>query len=134
MTWIQDRTGAGRLRLMYSARASDELGINVQCDSERVAHVLFVRYTPPPQEALETWPFTLASGDVRAELAGAVERGGSDEITINGAIGLDTPLMRAFRQSGRLSLEEGGRTLEMNAINGDERAAIERFFTACETY
>lgn len=130
MTWqfgegALTEAGVQRLRLMYASYGSEGLAINLQCDpGANNAYAILWRGQVQP-----SWQFTLQSGAARAELTGSGI--GESEVTVTAPIALDAPVLRAFGETGELTLTEEGRTFEMNAINEAERRTIAQFFQTC---
>lgn len=131
LTWIYTpatESGAGRPRLMYSARESDQMGLNLQCSDTEII-LTIVRYGP--EEIPRTWPFDLKSGDARLTVMGEPEGEPGGDLIVRAREGRGAPLFAAFRQSGELSLFDEGRENFYDAIDDTERAAIAQFFAAC---
>lgn len=131
LTWIFDENGRdGRPRLMYGARASDEMAVNLQCErGSRQVDILVIRMENESRRG-GRWPFLLVSGDERSTLDGVVE--GDSELHVSARLSLDAPVLTAFLASQNLAVGDPGQTLtEANAINAQERAAIAAFFEAC---
>jgi hypothetical protein len=131
LTWMFDHSGRdGRARLIYSARASDELAVNFQCDpGSGEVRVLVIR-TGPPDRPPGPWRFALRSGGRTTTLEGEVE--GSEELYVTGRASLEAPAIAAFRASHRLAVGDPGQPFtEANAVGDAERTAIDQFFQAC---
>jgi hypothetical protein len=129
-TWFTDRTGGTNYpRLMYSARGSDEMSINIQCRDPVKLVVTIVRQQPgdKPRE----WPFTLVSGSTRQDFAGVVQRNEDDQLFIEAASTSGLDIYETLKASGQLTLHDSQGDHEMNAINEDERRAIGAFFDTC---
>lgn len=128
MTWqyiapnSQD-VGTQLARLMYASYGSEGMALNLQCDGDTV----FARLWRGQQH--ESWPFSLQSGAVRADLVGSGE--GESEVVVTAPLPLSAPVLASFRDSGDLSVIENGQTQVLDAINDAERAAIAAFFRAC---
>jgi hypothetical protein len=131
LTWMFDHSGRdGRARLIYSARASDELAVNFQCDPGSDAVRVLVIRTGPPDRPPGPWRFALTSGGKTTTLEGEVE--GSEELYVTGRARLSAPAIAAFRASHKLSVGDPGQPFtEANAVGDAERAAIDQFFQAC---
>jgi len=129
-TWFTDRTGGTNYpRLMYSARGSDEMGINIQCRDPGKLVVTIVRQQPGDKP--NDWPFTLVSGSTRQELAGIVQRKEDDELFIEASSPTGLGIYAVLKADGQLTLQDSQGDHEMNAINDDERRAIANFFETC---
>lgn len=131
LTWMFDgpeQNGAGRPRLMYSARASDEMGLNLQCSGDSV-QVLIVRNAP--DVVPETWSFSLLSGPHAAELNGETEGEPASEMFVRAQLALASPVLTNLHDTGAISLRDGGEVRVYDAINAQERDEIARFFEAC---
>lgn len=125
LTWVFDHAqGSGRPRLMYRSVGVEGMALNLQCLGDEV-QVALSRAGPAP----EAWPFTLTSGEVSADLAGAPE--GESEVVVRATLPANAPVLQHFTETGELSETDNGITTPMNAINDDERAAIRAFFEAC---
>jgi hypothetical protein len=128
MTWQftstgSSNTGAANARLMYASHGSEDMALNLQCEGDTI----YARLWRGQQR--ESWPFTLQSGEVRADLRGTGE--GESEVIVTASLPLSAPVLGAFRDSGELTLTEDGRTQTLDAINDLERQAISSFFQAC---
>jgi hypothetical protein len=131
LTWFFDNHGRnGAPRLMYSARGSDEMALNLQCRTPGTVTALIVRAATEPKPA--TWPFTLTSGAEKLELQGAVAAEG-DLFVIEAEMPDSAPVLAALHSSGQLSIEDASHVsaMPLNAINDAERAEIGRFLAAC---
>ncbi len=132
LTWIYDdaaSNGAGRPRLMYSARASDEMGLNLQCAAPGAVEVLIVRNAPDVVPA--THQFTLQSGSASTVLTGAASGEPASEMFVRASVPGNDAVLTSLRDSGRISLMDGGVTHVFDAIDDQERQAIRQFFAAC---
>jgi hypothetical protein len=131
LTWMFDgpeENGAGRPRLMYSARASDKMALNLQC-SEDAVQVLIVRNAP--DVVPRSWSFALISGPHEAELVGQTEGEPASEMFVRAPLALSSPVLTNLRETGAISLREDDRVRVYDAINAQERAEISEFFAAC---
>jgi hypothetical protein len=129
-TWVTDRTGGTNYpRLMYSARASDAMSINLQCREADRLLVTIVRQGAGDKAG--EWPFTLISGQTRQALSGIIQRAEDGQAFIEAVSRPDLDIFKALRTSGRLTLEDSQGDHEMNAINDVERRAINDFFDTC---
>lgn len=131
LTWMFDgpeENGAGRPRLMYSARASDEMALNLQCSGDEV-QVLIVRNAP--DVVPQSWSFTLISGPHEAHLVGQTEGEPASEMFVRSPLALSSPVLTNLRETGAVSLREDDRVRVYDAINAQERAEISEFFAAC---
>jgi hypothetical protein len=132
LTWIySDGTtnGAGRPVLMYSARASDEMGLNLQCAAPGAVEALIVRNAPDIVPA--THQFTLQSGVASSVLTGAATGEPASEMFVRASIPASDPVLVGLRDTGHVSLMDDGVTHVFDAIDDQERQAIRRFFAAC---
>jgi len=132
LTWIySDGTtnGAGRPVLMYSARASDEMGLNLQCAAPGAVEALIVRNAPDVVPA--THQFTLQSGAASTVLTGAARGEPASEMFVRANVPANDPVLAGLRETGRISLMDDGVTHVFDAIDDEERQAIRQFFTAC---
>lgn len=129
LTWFDDRQGAdGARRLMYSARASDEVALNLQC--RRAGWVTLLTFRSSGAGA-SPWPVTFFSGETRQSFAFARDAWSDGFYPIVAEAPVNSPLFRALAPSGRLRMEHEGRVLHLDAVTPEERAAIARFFAAC---
>jgi hypothetical protein len=132
LTWMYDdgaTNGAGRPRLMYSARASDEMGLNLQCAAPGAVEASIVRDAPDVVPA--THQFTLQSGVASTALSGAATGEPASEMFVRASIPVGDPVLAGLRDTGRVSLMDDGVTHVFDAINDAERQAIRQFFAAC---
>jgi hypothetical protein len=121
--------GSGRPRLIYSARASDELGLNLQCASPGAMEALIVRNGPDVMPA--TYQFTLQSGTASTVLTGAATGEPASEMIVRAPVLASNPALVSLRDTGRVSLMDDGVTHVFDAIDDQERLAIQQFFAAC---
>lgn len=131
LTWMFDGgsdNGASVARLIYSARGSDELGINLQCRQRGLITVLILRNDP---RTPRSWPFALVSGPERQSLVGAVVRAEDSLLFIEATTAATAPIYQQMRRTGMLTVSDQTHTREYNAINVTERRAIADFFPAC---
>lgn len=132
LTWMYDEgasNGSGRPRLIYSARASDELGLNLQCAGPGAVEALIVRNGPDVVPA--TYQFTLQSGTASTVLTGATQGEAASEMFVRASIPATDPVLVNLRDTGRVSLMDVGRTHVFDAIDEHERQVIRQFFAAC---
>lgn len=132
LTWMYDdgtTTGAGRPRLLYSARASDEMGLNLQCAAPGAIEALIVRNAPDVVPA--THQFTLQSGMASTVLTGAASGEPASEMVVRASVPATDPVLVSLRDTGRVSLMDDGVTHVFDAIDNRERQAIRQFFAAC---
>ncbi len=132
LTWIFDDHGRdGVPRLMYSARASDEMALNLQCRAPGTVTALIIRQVPGPKP--DAWHFALISGDERMQLTGAIMSVEDDQIVVEAEVPAASPLLSAMAGSGLASIQDARRPepTPMNAIDYDERKAIADFVSAC---
>lgn len=132
LTWIYDdgtSNGSGRPRLIYSARSSDELGLNLQCGTPGAVEALIVRNGPDVVPA--TYQFTLQSGVASTVLTGATQGEPASEMFVRASVPASDPVLVSLRDTGRVSLMDDGVTHVFDAIDAQERQAIRQFFAAC---
>jgi hypothetical protein len=132
LTWMyNDGTGngSGRPRLIYSARSSDELGLNLQCASLGAVEALIVRNGPDVVPA--TYQFTLQSGSASTVLTGATQGEPASEMFVRASVPANDPVLVSLRDTGRVSLMDDGVTHVFDAVDEQERQAIRQFFAAC---
>jgi hypothetical protein len=132
LTWMYDdgtTNGAGRPRLLYSARASDEMGLNLQCAAPGAIEALIVRNAPDVVPA--THQFTLQSGVASTVLTGAATGEPASEMFVRANVPAGDPVLVGLRDTGRVSLMDDGVTHVLDAIDDQERQAIRQFFAAC---
>ena len=132
LTWMYDDgtgNGSGRPRLIYSARSSDEVGLNLQCASPGALEALIVRNGPDVMPA--TYQFTLQSGSASTVLTGAADGEPASEMVVRASVPASDPVLVSLRDTGRVSLMDDGVTHVFDAIDAQERQAIQRFFAAC---
>jgi hypothetical protein len=117
---------------MYSARASDEMALNLQCRTPGTITATIVR-SSPGATAPANWPFSLASGAERTDLTGSITTPSSEVWIIEAELPVSAPVLAALRSTGQLSLQDATQTspVQLNAINAAERGEIERFVLAC---
>jgi hypothetical protein len=126
MTWQFTPAGSAgtpNARLMYASFGSEGMALNLQCDGDTI----YARLWRGQQR--ESWPFSLQSGEARANLNGTTE--GDSEVIVTATLPSSAPVMNNFRISGDITLIDGDRTQVLDAINDQERHAIASFFTAC---
>ena len=115
--------------LVYGARGSDETVINLQCREPSRVTLLQMR------DALgegRDGPITLASGDQRSTFEVTLGPDSGDGQTPAAApVALDHPVLKAFRNTGRLAVVSGDQVRAADAINEVEKATIGRFFDGC---
>jgi hypothetical protein len=121
--------GSGRPRLIYSARASDELGLNLQCAAPGAVEALIVRNGPDVVPA--TYQFTLQSGTASTVLTGAAQGEPASEMFVRANVPANDPVLMSLRDTGRISLMDDGVTHVFDAIDEHERQTIRQFFAAC---
>jgi len=129
--WFGDTLQSGVKRLMYSARHSDEMAINMQCRTPGLVTATIVRNTGGAPTAQDAWPFTLMSGDEIVDLEGKVVRTDSDVLFVEAELPVASPVLATMARTGNASLRDGERTVEMNAVSDGERRAIGDFVKAC---
>ncbi|HET9231329.1 MAG TPA: hypothetical protein VFO00_08570 [Vitreimonas sp.] len=132
LTWIYDDgtgNGSGRPRLLYSARSSDELGLNLQCAAPGVVEALIVRNGPDVVPT--TYQFTLQSGVTSTVLTGATQGEPASEMFVRASVPASDPVLVSLRDTGRVSVTDNGRTHVFDAIEEHERQTIRQFFAAC---
>jgi hypothetical protein len=131
LTWIFNdgrSNGSGVPRLIYSARSSDELGINFQCRQRGLITVLILRSDP---RGPKTWPFALVSGPEKQSLKGSVVRSEDSLLFIEATTSATAPIYQQLRRTGMLTVTDETHAREYNAIDTTERKAIADFFAAC---
>jgi hypothetical protein len=126
MTWVFDYADGieRRPRLMYRSVGVEGMAFNLLCTQTGV-QIALARAGPAP----DTWPLTLRSGDVQTEMLGATE--GESEVVVRATLAATAPVLLNFRRTGLLEETDQGTTTVLNAINDEERAAVEHFFEAC---
>jgi hypothetical protein len=132
LTWIYDdgtSNGSGRPRLIYSARSSDELGLNLQCAAPGAVEALIVRNGPDVMPA--THQFTLQSGVASTVLTGAATGEPASEMVVRASVPANDPVLVSLRDTGRISLMDESVTHVFDAIDAHERQTIRQFFAAC---
>lgn len=112
-------------KLAYGQANSDNVGLMLQCQkgSRTVEVSDMVRSAPAPV-------LTLASGARTTQVKVDIEPGPGAAIAV-GRTALTAPALAGFRQSGRLSVSYAGLRYDM-ATKPNERASVQRFFSACE--
>lgn len=111
-------------KLAYGEANSDNVGLMLECaKGSRTIEVSDVARGDGAK-------LNLKSGAARAEFKGKVVAGpGAAVVAATGAA--DAPVMRAFRDSGKMEVETAGRRYDVNATPG-EQAEVKRFFAMCE--
>ena len=129
--WFSDTLQNGVKRLMYSARHSDEMAINMQCRTPGLVTALIVRNPGGAPKPPDAWPFTLMSGEETVDLEGKIAGADGEALYIEAELPTASPVLAAMAQTGNASLRDGERTVEMHAVGAEERAAIADFVKAC---
>ena len=122
--WFFNAEG-GETKLAYGTPQSDDTPLMLSC-SGATGRVTLSQTARKPGDGV-----TLASGGRRTTFYGEAEAdplGGGTTVTAEAAV--TAPVLSAFRDSGRLSIEENGRAAELHATPA-ERARIQQFFGAC---
>ena len=112
-------------KLAYGQANSDNVGLMLQCaKGSRMVEVSdAVRSSPAPT-------LTLTSGGKTAALKAQVQSGeGPAVVTAHTASG--SPVLAGFRQSGKIEVSYAGLRYGV-AAKRNEKASVERFFSACE--
>ena len=130
-TWTHFRTGGGDgfPVLVYGARGSDEVLINLQC--REPGRITLLQMRDGLGEGRDG-PIVIASGDQRAVFDVTLGPDSGDGKTPAAApVPFDHPLLASFRETGRLSVATGDETRAADAIDEVETATIDRFFDSC---
>ncbi len=114
--------------LAYGRAGSDDVGLMLQCrkgaGTVTVSDVL--RQAPAPQ-------LVLSSGGGRSVLSATVQPGQSAEPRIVEAdAAVDAPALQGLRRSGRIEVAYGEVRYSVRA-SAEEKAGVDRFFSACQT-
>jgi hypothetical protein len=112
-------------KLAYGEANSDNVGLMLQCakGSRMVEVTDAVRSSPAPT-------LTLASAGRSAALKAEVQSGEGAAI-VTARTASTSPVLTGFRQSGKIEVSYAGLRYGV-AAKPQERASVERFFTACE--
>jgi hypothetical protein len=112
-------------KLAYGEANSDNVGLMLQCakGSRMVEVTDAVRSSPAPT-------LTLASAGKSAALKAEVQSGEGAAI-VTAKTPSTSPVLAGFRQSGKIEVSYAGLRYGV-AAKPQERASVERFFTACE--
>jgi hypothetical protein len=111
-------------KLAYGQANSDNVGLMLECakGSSRVEITDLARG--------DNRTLVLKSGKARSDFGASVAPGpGIPILQANGRV--DTPALKAFRESGRIEVENGARRYGVSATPA-EHADVKRFFAACE--
>ena len=122
--WIFNADG-GEARLAYGTPQSDDAPLMMSCRSG--GRVSISQNQLQPGDGV-----TLESGPARTTFHGEAEPdqlNGGTIVTADAAV--TSPVLQAFRRSGRLAMVENGRTARLPASPA-ERAQIQRFFEVCQ--
>lgn len=111
-------------KLAYGEANSDNVGLMLECaKGSRTVEISDVARGNDGRLRLQ-------SGEARSEFGGAIVAGpGSNIVTATGAP--DAPALRAFRDTGRIEVENGGRRYGVTATPA-EQVDVKRFFAMCE--
>ncbi len=132
LTWLFDDQGKGNSpRLRYAGAEGDEAAITFECRSTGKVTVVLDRLIlgrKPPN-----WPFTLTSRGEEAPLTGRLSRKQDDHMMVEAVMPASAPILVAVSLSGALSLDDSSRLspLPMDAVNDEERQAIDDFLSSC---
>lgn len=110
-------------KLAYGRPQSDEVLVMMICAPN--AQVLL------SAAAMGGSRLTLASGNARTALDGAVTEGFDGQGYLEASTSAKGAALAAFRKSGDLTLTSGGRSFDVKALDAD-RPAVRRFFKACQ--
>ena len=130
-TWTHFRSGGadGFPVLVYGARGSDEMVINLQCRERGKITLLQMRGGVGEGR---DGPIVLTSGGQRTAFDVTLGPDSGDGHTPAAApAAFDHPLLAAFRKTGRLAVTSDGRSRAVDAIDDIEKATIARFFESC---
>ncbi|OYX30187.1 MAG: hypothetical protein B7Y99_12020 [Caulobacterales bacterium 32-69-10] len=112
-------------KLAYGQANSDNVGLMLQCaKGSRMVEVSdSVRSSPAPT-------LVLTSGGKTAALKAEVHAGEGPSI-VTAQTSSSSPVLAGFRQSGKMEVSYAGLRYGV-AAKPDEKAGVERFFSACE--
>jgi hypothetical protein len=124
-TWILGGED-GEARLAYGTPDSDDAPLMMRCQTGS-GRVTLSRDAARPGEGL-----ALASGDRKVVLHGAEEPDmlNGQGVIVTAQTGLENPVLRRFRDTGRLAMISDTRRAELPAT-AEERARIRQFFQGC---
>ena len=111
-------------KLAYGQANSDDVGLMLECaKGSRSVEISDVARG-------NNGRLRLQSGEARSDFGGAIVPGpGANIVTATGKP--DTPALRAFRDTGRIEVEHGGRRYGVTATPA-EQVDVKRFFAMCE--
>ena len=113
-----------RAKLAYGQANSDNVGLMLECaKGSRNVEISDVARG-------SNGKLRLQSGQARSDFGGAIVPGpGANIVTASGSA--QTPALRAFRDTGRIEVEHGGRRYGVTATPA-EQVDVKRFFAMCE--
>ena len=115
----------GEVKLAYGTPQSDDVALMLSCEP-RSGQVAIAQSALRPGDGV-----TLASGGRRSIFYGQAE---PDELNggvyVTATTTVETPVLAAFRDSGRVDIEEDGRAATLYATPA-EHQQIRQFFGAC---
>lgn len=115
--------------LAYGVANSDAVDLMLECDKGR-RRVDIIDAAHPG--ARKDQPITLISGGTRSDLPTQVERDEErGQALARGKAATDSPVLIAFRKSGRMTVKLGARERAYAATPG-ELVSVARFFAVCE--
>jgi hypothetical protein len=111
-------------KLAYGQANSDDVGLMLECaKGSRNIEISDVARG-------SSGKLRLQSGQARSDFGGAIVPGpGANIVTATSAP--DAPALRAFRDTGRIEVEHGGRRYGVTATPA-EQVEVKRFFAMCE--
>jgi hypothetical protein len=114
----------GSAKLAYGQANSDNVGLMLECaKGSRTVEISDVARGTAAKLRLQ-------SGQARSDFGGAIAPGpGANIITARGAS--EAPALRAFRDTGRIEVENGDRRYGVTATPA-EQVDVKRFFAMCE--
>ncbi len=106
-------------------------------NAEQTTFNLWCRYTsgpvyarlPPPAEEGASLELKSEPHHIAVRVIGAGNPG--ERSRIDAVLPWESALFRSFAETGNLTLETAQGTIEMDAINNEERAVVSRFFQLC---
>lgn len=115
--------------LAYGVANSDAVDLMLEC-AKGARQVNIIDAAHPG--ARRDQPITLISGDARSDLPTRVERDEEQGQTLaSGRATTDSPVLIAFRRSGRMTVKLGARARTYTATPG-ELISVAQFFAACD--
>jgi len=112
--------------LSYRSLGGDHTSFNLWC--RYTEGPIYARFPPPAKKGAL---LSLASGQehLAIRLVGAGNPGTRHRI--DAVLNRDSPVLSRFRQTGELTVETAQGSIEVNAVDGEERAVVNRFFRLC---